>query len=211
MTDVPVPPLDLEAIDLLLHRAVAASKAVYLAADLGAAEDISRILKDLVTAGRDLQAALRDARQRVQELEGEMETARFVQRYGTPFDPTGAKTGVEIQSLRARLANLDAAATPGTIEARYRFLETLAAPMGYQITMAAPPEKFIAERIEKLEAALAAAAEREAAYKEMVEFARIVLTDDHSFPGKSFDWYRARQEFFRRVAALSPTPPEART
>lgn len=52
MTDVPVPPLD-----LLMHKAIAASQAVFLAAEQGPAEDISRILKDLVRA-------LRDARQR---------------------------------------------------------------------------------------------------------------------------------------------------
>lgn len=32
-----------------------------------------------------------------------LEAAQFVQRYGTPFDPTGAKTGSEIVSLRQQL------------------------------------------------------------------------------------------------------------
>lgn len=38
----------------------------------------------------------------------ERDAAQFVQRYGTPFDPTGAKTGIEIQSLAARVRALEA-------------------------------------------------------------------------------------------------------
>src|SRR6266540_467463 len=34
-------------------------------------------------------------------LRGEVDGLRLAYRYGTPFDPTGAKTGLEIQGLRA--------------------------------------------------------------------------------------------------------------
>jgi DNA repair exonuclease SbcCD ATPase subunit len=42
------------------------------------------------------------------DLEAELEKYKIQQRYGTPFDPTGAKTGTEINSLRAKVADLEA-------------------------------------------------------------------------------------------------------
>lgn len=64
-----------------------------------------------------------------------------------------ARLCARVRHLEARLANLDAAATPGTITARYRALEELARPLGYSGYEAAPVEKWICERIERAEAA----------------------------------------------------------
>lgn len=45
---------------------------------------------------------------RIETLEQENAALRMAQRFGTPFDPTGAKTGTEIHSLRRRVTALGA-------------------------------------------------------------------------------------------------------
>ena len=53
-------------------------------------------------------------------------------RYGTPFDPTGAKTGMEMQGLRARLARLEEA-----LHAAERLLDNINRPMSWDAWYAA--------------------------------------------------------------------------
>ena len=48
-----------------------------------------------------LLALLREREEERDRLVTELDTAKIVERFGTPFDPTGAKTGMEINSLRA--------------------------------------------------------------------------------------------------------------
>lgn len=44
---------------------------------------------------------IRNLKAHIAALEAEIELLRTQQRFGTPFDPTGAKTGTEINGLRA--------------------------------------------------------------------------------------------------------------
>lgn len=44
---------------------------------------------------------------KLREVNARAERAEFTQRFGTPFDPTGAKTGTEILGLRASLAKAE--------------------------------------------------------------------------------------------------------
>ena len=46
-------------------------------------------------------------RERCNRLLVEVKQLRVQWRYGTPFDPTGAKTGTEMHSLRARVEKLE--------------------------------------------------------------------------------------------------------
>lgn len=50
----------------------------------------------------------RPAEEVIDMLVEEVETLQFTQRFGTLFDPTGAKTGSEILSLRAKVKALEA-------------------------------------------------------------------------------------------------------
>ena len=45
----------------------------------------------------------------LERMEIRLNALELAARYGTPFDPPGAKTGREMQSLRARLARLEEA------------------------------------------------------------------------------------------------------
>jgi len=48
-----------------------------------------------------------NAEEVIDTLAEEVETLQFTQRFGTPFDPTGAKTGSEILSLCAKVKTLE--------------------------------------------------------------------------------------------------------
>jgi hypothetical protein len=71
----------------------------------------------------DAASEIDKARSRLSTLEAERDEARsmnemyeLARRFGTPFDPTGVKTGMEIKALRARVAELEAAASPDSIQ-----------------------------------------------------------------------------------------------
>ena len=78
--------LERELADMLEHQRTAAS---FL-------DEYERLKQHVAVQSQHQERLERD----YQTLQQELEACRIQQRFGTPFDPTGAKTGTEIQSLR---------------------------------------------------------------------------------------------------------------
>ena len=79
-----------------------------------------------------LKALLPAAQAALEPVELRLNALELAARYGTPFDPTGAKTGMEMQGLRARLARLEEA-----LHAAERLLDNINRPMSWDAWYAA--------------------------------------------------------------------------